>query len=512
MDVFNTTTWYIFMILLLPIGYFVWLYKKTFAYWKQRGLDYLEPSIPFGNAFDVVMKKVTLGELFAQHYRQIKEKGLKHAGTFFFWQPIYVPVDSEIIKRILISDFEYFPNHGMYISEEKDPLSTHIFNMENGKWKNLRAKFPAAFTSARMRKMFLIMENLSKQLKDNLDAYAINGTSLDIKSEISRFTTDIISSCAFGIETNTMKRENDELLKQGRSFFDDQWNIYKNISVLTIPRHILVKLNFRIMTREFEKYFSNLFQNIMKYRKEREIKRGDLADIIIRLTEKHEDEHDFSGKKPIDPINSNEFVSQMVVFFAAGFETSSSAQTFALYELAKNPECQSKLRMEINDILAKYDNKLTYDAVMEMKYLEQVVDETLRLYPVFPILPRVCVKDYEVPGTDFTIKKDTMVMVSNMGIQRDPEYYPDPNRFDPERFSNENKAKRPFVSYVPFGEGPRICVGKRFGLLQSKIGLITVLRNYDISLDRKTTDCFKFEPNELILRKTGDVWLKLKQI
>lgn len=86
--------------------------------------------------------------------------------------------------------------------------------------------------------------------------------------------------------------------------------------------------------------------------------------------------------------------------------------------------------------------------------------ETLRLYPVFPILPRACVKDYKVPGTDFIIEKDTFVMVSNMGIQRDPEYYPNPNSFDPERFSNENKAKRPFVSHVPFGEGPRVCVGK----------------------------------------------------
>lgn len=89
-----------------------------------------------------------------------------------------------------------------------------------------------------------------------------------------------------------------------------------------------------------------------------------------------------------------------------------------------------------------------------------IVSETLRLYPVFPILPRVCVKDYQVPGTDFTIEKNTFVMVSNMGIQRDPHYYPDPEKFDPERFSNENKAKRPLVSHVPFGEGPRICVGK----------------------------------------------------
>ncbi|KAJ8977036.1 hypothetical protein NQ317_017710 [Molorchus minor] len=140
------------------------------------------------------------------------------------------------------------------------------------------------------------------------------------------------------------------------------------------------------------------------------------------------------------------------------------------------------------------------------------VAETLRLYPVFPILPRVCVKDYAVPGTDFTIEKDTFVMVSNMGIQRDPEYYPNPDKFDPERFFRENKSLRPFIAHIPFGEGPRICLGKRFGLLQTKLGLLTVVRNYDISLNEdKTSPSMKFVAEELILRKTGDVWINLKR-
>lgn len=370
----NASTLYIFAILSAIVSYIIWFFRKSFAYWKERGLDYLEPVIPFGNAFSLVKKKVTLGELFAQQYLEIKKKGLKHGGTYFYWTPVYMPVDPTIIKHILISDFEYFPNHGMYISEENDSFSTHIFNMENSKWKNLRAKFPAAFTSAKMRKMFLIMEKLTKQLVQNLDVYASSGTPMEIKSELSRFTTDIITSCAFGIESNTMNNENEELLKQGRSFFDNQWHIYKNSLVLTIPRHILHRLNFRLMTKEFEKYFLNLFQNVIEYRKKQQVQRGDLADILLRLTEKHEDEHEFSGKKPMDPINFKDFASQAVVFFAAGFETSSSTQTFALYELAKNVECQKKLRMEINEVLAKYDNNVTYDAVMEMKYLEKVVD------------------------------------------------------------------------------------------------------------------------------------------
>lgn len=82
------------------------------------------------------------------------------------------------------------------------------------------------------------------------------------------------------------------------------------------------------------------------------------------------------------------------------------------------------------------------------------------MYPIFPILPRNCSADYRVPGTDFVLEKDSFVLISNFGIQRDPEYFPDPLRFDPERFSINNKSKIPSVATLSFGEGPRICVGK----------------------------------------------------
>nr|QYA71966.1 cytochrome P450 [Anoplophora glabripennis] len=507
----SATTYSLLAILLSICVYILWFYKDAYSYWKKRGLEYVEPMIPFGNTFSLFMKKTSMGMMFAKSYLHFKEKGLKHGGFYFFWKPIYVPVDPEIIKRVLISDFENFPNHGFHISES-EPMSGHIMNMENAKWRSLRAKYPAAFTSAKMRKMFVIMEKMTKQLIENLEPHAVSGKSLDIKNELSRFTTDVISSCAFGLDTKTMKRENEELLKRGRHFFDDQWNVYTNTLVFTVPRYILKKFNFRLMPKEFETYFQDMFREVLNYRKGKQLNRGDIADVLVRLTEKREDEHDFTGKKPMDPLNFEEFAAQAVIFFSAGFETSSSTQTFALYELSKNPECQEKLRDEINEVLAKYDNKITYDAVMDMKYLDKVIDETLRLYPVFPILPRVALNDYKVPGTDFTIEKNTLVLVSNMGIQRDPEYYPNPDQFDPERFSVENKSNRPFVAHIPFGEGPRICVGKRFGLLQTKVGLISMLKRYRVSLSEKTTPSFKFVPHELMLRKTGDIWIDLKKI
>ncbi|KAJ8977037.1 hypothetical protein NQ317_017711 [Molorchus minor] len=372
MDITNLTTYSLFALSVVLCVYILWFYKQTFAYWRKRGLIYLEPTIPFGNAYDVCLKKHTFGELFAQFYLKLKERGVKHGGAYIFWKPVYIPVDSEIIRNILIRDSEYFPNHGMYINEKNDPLSGHIFNMENVEWRNFRSKMPSVFTSAKMRKMFLIMEGMTKRFNSNLNAYAKSGHAVDIKKETTKFTTDIIAACAFGIESNTMKNENEEMLKQARGFFDYQWNYIRNTLVMTLPRPFLKKINFRIMPKGLERYFRDLCEKIINHRKESHLDRGDLADTLMRLMQKRET--DFTGKDTMEPLNFEQFMAQACVFFSAGFETSSSTQTFAMYELAKDLDCQVKLRKEIDKVLEKYDNKVTYEAVMEMKYLDCVVD------------------------------------------------------------------------------------------------------------------------------------------
>lgn len=214
------------------------------------------------------------------------------------------------------------------------------------------------------------------------------------------------------------------------------------------------------------------------------------------------------------------------------FETSSTTMTFALYELALNPEIQEKMREEVNAVLKKHDNKLTYEAMLEMKYLQMVIDgenliffflknlhviaanqtETLRKYPPVDNLLRIAANDYKIPDTNLVIEKDTLTFIPVYSIHHAPSLYPNPDKFDPERFSEENKQNRHPMAYLPFGEGPRNCIGLRFGLMQTRIGLIKLMQNFKFSPASKTMIPLGFSASAPLLSPAEDMWLKVEKL
>ncbi|XP_011705921.1 PREDICTED: probable cytochrome P450 6a13, partial [Wasmannia auropunctata] len=154
-----------------------------------------------------------------------------------------------------------------------------------------------------------------------------------------------------------------------------------------------------------------------------------------------------------------EAAAQSYIFFIAGFETTSMTLIFALYELAQHQDIQDKVHKEIDKILAKY-NDLTYDGVNEMTYLHKVISETMRKYPPLPYLNRICTKEVVLPTTNIRVPKGTLITIPMLGLHRDPSIYPDPDKFDPERFNADEIEKRHPYTYLPFGEGPRNCIGE----------------------------------------------------
>ncbi|GFG32549.1 hypothetical protein Cfor_12376 [Coptotermes formosanus] len=138
-----------------------------------------------------------------------------------------------------------------------------------------------------------------------------------------------------------------------------------------------------------------------------------------------------------------------------------------------------------------------------------MLSETLRMYPSLPNLIRVCTKPYTIPGTNVLIEKGTPVIIPIYAIHRDQLYYSDPDRFDPERFTEYNKEKRPAYTYLPFGEGPRICIGLRFGLMQVKMGLAILVSRFQFDICEKSQVPLIMDPKKFVMNTIGGLWLKI---
>ncbi|HEY0700304.1 MAG TPA: cytochrome P450, partial [Micromonospora sp.] len=161
-----------------------------------------------------------------------------------------------------------------------------------------------------------------------------------------------------------------------------------------------------------------------------------------------------------------------------GYETTSNGVTWLLYQVARHPEVQRRLHAEIDEVLG--DRTPTFDDLARLTYTRMVVDETLRLNsPAFQTMRRA-IRDDVVGG--YHIPAGTNLYVNFLLLQRNPTFWPDPERFDPDRFLPENVARRPRNAYLPFGSGPRICIGKYFGLAELQLLTAMLLQTYRIQL------------------------------
>ncbi|KAI4460036.1 cytochrome p450 [Holotrichia oblita] len=480
------------------------VFKRRYCHWKNMGVECLEPSIPFGNFKANFNQKQSMGEWCLEYYNTMKARNVKHAGCYFLHLPIYVPMDLDVIKNIMQTDFDHFVDHGGYYNEKDDPLSAHLFLLEGQKWRNLRIKLTPTFTSGKMKLMFPIIMKLSQQLVEILQEESANNP-IDVKDISARFTTDVIGNCAFGIDCNSLKDPNTEFRVRGKRLF----NLTVAEMVTTFfgcffPNSMRY-FGVRLLPKEVTDFFWNIIKENTTYRQKTGIRRNDAFQLLLDMLKDDVKENE-------NGLTFNELAAQAFIFFVAGFETSSSLMSFALLELAVNEDIQERLRSDINNVVRKNNEELTYEDLFEMRYLDMVINETLRKYPPLPNLSRKCTKDYQVSGSNITIHKGQLVSILAKGIHYDPDYYPEPHKFDPTRFSEENKAKRHQFAFLPFGEGPRICLGLRFGVMQAKVGLSSLIRNFKFKLNPRTEYPVQLDPKNFLTSALGGLWIDVEKI
>ncbi|KAJ8932740.1 hypothetical protein NQ314_014437 [Rhamnusium bicolor] len=560
--------------------------------------------------------------------------------------------------------YQYWKRRNLPYLEPSIPFGSHLFNIGGKKWRNLRTKLTPTFTSGKLKSMFPILVDCGILLEKYFEESIGGKEAVDIK--------DVL-------EPNSPFRE------YGKKIFEDSKLVTLKMTFAMSFPNVARALGVTVTPKDVSQFFTKVVEDAVTYREKNNYVRKDFLQLLIDIKNNKEQE--------------NGSQAQSFVFFIAGFETSSTTMTFALFELATHPEIQKKVREEINTVLAKHNNQITYDSLSDLKYMGQVIDEkmlkemdfrdippmkvagdfgenwrfwrqrfqtslrryleettqraqsltligeggmwifntftfaidetnkikqllekfeahfsprknlrylrhkfltckqvedesikqfitelkiltlacelgelrdslvkdllicglkseplrekllqddpeilddavkmcinmeqtrernreitiinevneieTLRLYPPLPMLLRLCVEDYKVPGEDVVIEKGTRVIIPICGIHYDEDYYKNPEVFDPERFSEENKKTLNRYTHLPFGEGPRICIGERFGLMQTKIGLTCILRKFTVKLNERTKVPLKMSRNTFITTAEGGIWLDIKEL
>lgn len=348
---------------------------RTFDYWSKRGVKH-DPPIPFfGTAKRQFLQQISYADIYDEMYWKYPKE--RFVGYYLTTTPLIILRDPELVKRILVSDFDHFYGRSVHpLDKVPEPLLNNIFSSEGDLWKLLRQRLTPAFTSGKLKAMFPLIVTRAEKLQTLAAEAAASGSEVDIREVMARYTIDFIGACGFGIDTDSLSDEKSLFLKLGRRIFANT----KRDALVAILKYLMPPLftSLHFMPPFVENNTISLVKTIMERRNYKPSGRNDFIDMILELKKKGK----LTGEslETMNPDGSARIVekefddaliaAQVFVFFAAGFETSSSATSYTLHELAHHPEYQKKCQEEIDEVLARHENKLSYEAIKEMKYLE----------------------------------------------------------------------------------------------------------------------------------------------
>ncbi|XP_065086803.1 probable cytochrome P450 308a1 [Ochlerotatus camptorhynchus] len=482
-------------------------FKWVCSYWRRvANIDGPQPLPIFGNGLEQITGSKHFGEIFEEVYRTYPTASW--VGIYeLFNKPAIVVRDLELVKDILVGSFQHFNKNSFEVDETIDPLvAVNPFTQSGDTWKETRGQLVPVFTQSKIRACFPILKNVAENFLDYVTTTRESTPDLEAKDICSRYTIDAVASCAFGIDAESFTNPNSEFQRVGYELFHPNSisATVRTLLALFAPK-VASLLRIPFVPRHVDRWFRKLVNEIIRQRKEGEVKRQDLFQAM----------YDSLAQNGTSEVKVDEIVGHSVTFLSEGFETSSTMMSYLLYELASNQHIQDRVLNEIDCVLKEYDGKLTDEAVQKLVYMERAMYETLRMHsPVFT-LTKVCTKDYELPTqyADGAAKRVTIpvgmsAIIPVFAIHYDPELYPDPCRFEPDRFLDENRKARHRYAFLGFGEGPRICLGMKFGLTQSKIGIATLLTKYRVQQSDKQQLPLEISRKSFLLSPKNGIWVK----
>lgn len=509
-------------------------YVKTsqkLLYWKERNFPYAEITV-----FELYRKMSIFVFRLKSMDAVVKDMydsgaGMKYFGQIGLHKNEIVLRDPDMVYNVMIKDFTYFMDRPFPVDEKTDPLSGHLFALKGDRWRALRYKLAPTFTTGKLRTM-------SKQLFESADSIveyvSHKHEPLEVKQLVYSYTLDIIASVAFGMKVDAHKYldgERSQFVDMSLRFFQmTKWRFFKFI-MITLFKDFSKAVGLTLTEDDVKAFFFDLVRDIIQHRKETGRKSNDFLQLMMNMKEEDEKYGAKMSEMKKEMVNLEEedkelfenldtskkgtqhfeftdanLAANTFIFISGGSETTATALTFALYELSNNPAVQQKLQDEIDSTLI--DQELDFATVSSMAYLNQVVLEVLRKHPPIALMNRHCVQDYKIPGTGHVIRKDDEIVIPVSSIQNDPEFFPDPEVFNPDRFVDPDSIRK--GTYFPFGLGPRFCIAQRFAILSIKVLLVKLLMAFNVKMSSKTKTPIKFQTELFTKSFDGGLWVEFE--
>ncbi|XP_025875413.2 cytochrome P450 3A12-like isoform X1 [Vulpes vulpes] len=405
-------------------------------------------------------------------------------------QPVLAIMDPDMIKAVLVKEcYSVFTNRQSF--GPVGFMKSAITVSEDEEWKRIRTLLSPTFTSGKLKEMFPIIGQYGDMLVRNLRKEAEKDKAISLKDIFGAYSMDVITSTSFGVNIDSLNNPQDPFVENAKKLLKFDFRDPFLLSIVLFPflTPLYEMLNIWLFPKKITDFFTKSVKRMKESRlKDKQKHRVDFLQLMINSQNSKE----MNTHKALSDL---ELVAQSIIFVVAGYETTSTSLCLLMYELATHPDVQQKLQKEID---ATFPNKAapTYDTLVQMEYLDMVLNESLRLYPITGRLVRVCKKDVEIGGV--FIPKGTVVMVPTFTLHQDPDIWPEPEKFQPERFSKKNKDNINPYTYLPFGTGPRNCLGMRFAIMNMKLALIKVLQNFSFKPCKETQIPLKLSSQGLI--------------
>ena len=364
-------------------------------------------------------------------------------------------------------------------------------NTEEPNWQLAHKILMPAFGAASMKSLFPPMLDIADQMFTKWSRLG-NGAEVDVVDNMTRLTLDTIALAAFDYRFNSFYK--DEMHPFVASMVRGLAESGQRSRRISSLNKVLVKKQKQY--RDDTKLMHEISDELIEQRKKAGKSSGPKDLLSIMLNAKHPE----TG----ETLSDENIRYQMVTFLIAGHETTSGLLSFAIYALLKNPEALKKARANVDEVLG--GDTPTFEAVTKLTYLDQVLKETLRLWPTAPAFA-IRPKQYAVLDDKYPFTKDDTLLVLLPGLHRDPSIWENPETFDPDRMERSKFESLPQNAWKPFGNGQRACIGRAFALQEATLVLAMLLQRFDFELTNPNQE---LRVKETLTLKPEDLSIRLK--